>query len=306
MSVVYAPASLKKGYRATFLTEMAKPGRELPGRIATVVQSDSDKENFAWLGEPTQMAEFKTELEFTPLSDTEYEITNKTFAAGVKVKRVDESDDKIGAIAMRFRQLAQVAKKHRNKLLVDTLVSGTTDTCYDGAAFFSDTHASRGAGTGSGTQDNLLAGTGTTTAAVATDLNTAISTLAGFKAENGEPFHEELGRLAIVFPPGMRKSIREAINASMISSTSNVQFQGDDFDLIMESRLTDANDIYVLHVGGSVMPLLFQDREPLEYSTLEGDDTETGFLREVNLHKVRARYNAGYAHWQNAIKIVNS
>lgn len=305
MSVVYAPSSLAKGFRATFLQEMAAPMRNLVGRVASLVPSDSDKEDFAWLGETAQMTEFEDELNFTPLTDTSYEITNKKFAAGLKVKRDDINDDKVGGIAMRIRQMASVAKKHQNKIVVDALISGTADTCYDGAAFFSDTHPSRGAGSGSGAQDNLLAGSGTTTSTMSDDINRGIATMATFKAENGEPYHEELTRFAIVFPPNLRKAVKEAINAAIVSNTSNVSLADEDFDLIMESRLTDTNDWYLLHVGGPLLPIVFQDREPLTYHSLEDDQSEEGFIREHNLYKARARRNTGYAHWQNAVKFVN-
>lgn len=306
MSVVYAPSSLAKGFRGTFLQQMAAPARNLIGRVASLVPSDSFKETYAWLGESPQMTEFKDELQFTPFSDTSYEITNKKFAAAIRVKREDIDDDQVGGISQRIRQMADVAKRHKNKVIVDALINGTADLCYDGTAFFGNSHPSRGPGSGSGTQDNLAAGTGITTAAFADDLNTNLATMAGFKAENGEPFHEEITKFTIVFPPSLRKSVREAIHAGIVANTSNVGFQDAEFDLIMESRLSDTNDWYLLHTGGPLLPIVFQDRDPLTYSALEDDRTEEGFIREHNLYKARARYNVGYGNWQHAIKVVNS
>jgi len=297
---MFNPTSLEKGLRAIFLSQLAMSKASLLDKIATVVPSTYRDEKYAWLGESPQMEEIVDEFKSVPVSDTGYTLTNKKYGAMLEVRREDLADDATGGIVMRTRQLAAVAARNTDKLLVSALTSGGTDLCYDGAAFFTASHPARGK---SGTQSNLVSQTGTTTAAVATDINTAISQMIALKAENGEPFHDMPTQFVIMAGPALRKPVREAVNAAIISQTSNVQLQGDSIELIFSARLT-GNTWYLLNTDGPVRPLLFQDREPLEFTALEAaNDSDSTFRREVYSYKVRQRCRAGYSFWQKAMKV---
>jgi phage major head subunit gpT-like protein len=197
--------------------------------------------------------------------------------------------------------MAQTASTHVNELVISALVNGTTDTCYDGTAFFGNTHTARGDGAAF---DNLAAGTATTTAGLATDLATVKSTMLRFQDETGASFHNDSpAQFTVVAPPELEKNLREVLGATMISNTSNMQVGA--AQLIISPRLADANDWYFLRTDNLARGLLFQQRSPIEFSALESN-TESSFLREVYYYGVRARYAVGYAFPQCAIKVVNS
>jgi phage major head subunit gpT-like protein len=182
-------------------------------------------------------------------------------------------------------------------------VSGTTDLCYDGTAFFGNSHTAR-ADEGSA-QDNLLAGTGTTTSAFAADLSSSKAAMLGFLDEAGEPFHGDgVVGLTCVVPVELEKVAREVLGASMISNTSNVAHQGM-AELIVSPRLSDANDWYLCRTDAAAKALIFQDRQPVEFEALEGS-SDAGFSRRQYQYGVSARYNVGYGFWQSATKTVNS
>ena len=196
--------------------------------------------------------------------------------------------------------MAATASSHVNKLLIDALVSGTSDLCYDGGAMFSNAHPAR-ADEG-GTQDNLLAGSGTTTAQLAADFAAAKSSMLKFKGENGEPVSGDGDiQLAVVCPPDLEKGFRETLSGAIISNTSNVQAGA--AELIVSPRLVDANDWYLLRVD-STKSLILQEREAIEFTALEGN-TDQGFLRDQYLFGVRARYSVGYGQFTAACKTVN-
>ncbi len=312
MSQLYLPTSLEKSLKALLLSTMAGLPPNMVGTIASVVDSAANNEKYAWIGQPPQMEELADEVKFTPLSDTGYTITNKTFVGGISVPRTLLEDDQVGGVMMRIKQLAEVAKFHPDKILMDAVINGADSTlglCYDAGAFFSATHSSRGVGSGSGSQSNLLTGAGTSTANIQTDLQAAIAAMLNFKAENGEPFH--LGgvrELLLLAPPALIKPIQEVLYAQLISNTSNVQVpSGVNIKVRYEPRLTSDStaDWYLLNIGGSMKPLIFQDRISLQFEALEQGDSESAFNREEYRYKVRARYNVGYAFWQSAIKINN-
>lgn len=305
MAITYNPSQLTKGARAIFMEAIATEAN-IVDRLATRVASDSDSEDYAWMGEPPQMDEFVDELKFTPMSDATYQLQNKTYTSGIAVRRKDLEDEKTGGIAMRIRQLAEVAGRHPNKLLTTALTEGTTNTGYDGVAFFSASHPARGQQ--SATQSNLLTGSGTTTANVQTDLNAAVSALANFLAENNEPLNESFSRLVVVAPPILRKPLLEAVNAGIIAQTSNVQLADLGFDLIFSPRLTadSASDFYVGIQDTAVRGLVFQDRVAMEFTAQDNADADSAFTREEYRYKTRYRARAGYGLWQKMVKINNT
>lgn len=293
---------LAKGLKAEFIQQFASEATLLD-KLATVVPSNSDGETYAWLGESPTMSEFVDTRQIKGFSDTTYTITNKTWEATMAVLRSELEDDNTGSIRLRVQQLAQKARRHVNKLLVDALINGTTDLCYDGTAYFGNSHTARGEQ--SSAQDNLLAGSGTTVAALKTDVQAAMAAMMNFVDERGEPFWEDFNpsEFVAVVPPGIFHNFREAIEATVISNTTNTM-SGSIGQVLPAARLSDADDWYLLYTGGVVRPLIFQDRMGMEFTALEGD-TETAFKNERYLYGVRARYNVGYGFWQFGVKTTN-
>jgi len=299
MSLLYSATSLEKGLKTLFLQNFSAEST-LADRLCFVESSASDKEKYEWLGQAPQMAELVGERKITPLSSTGYELENTTYESTVSISRNHLEDNQTGSIRRRIQQMAQTASAHVNKLVINALINGTTNTGYDGAAFFANSHTARG---DSGAQDNLLAGSATTTAGLATDLAAAKASMLNFLDEAGEPFHGD-GNLAltVVAPPALEKNFREVLGSGVISQTDNMQ--SGMADLVISPRLTDADDWYVLRTDNLARGLIFQQRSPIEFSALESN-TESSFLKEVYMYGVRARYGVGYAFWQSAIKTVN-
>ena len=54
-----------------------------------------------------------------------------------------------------------------------------------------------------------------------------------------------------------------------------------------------------------VRAFIFQDREPIEFTAMERE-SESGFMREVHLYGVRARYKMTYGYWQHALQVTFS
>ena len=298
--LVHSDVSLTRGLRSIFISAMMQQ-QNWVDQIATVVESDGALETYGWMGQVPQMREFLSRRVAASMTDTSYALTNKKFEATIAVKRDDIADDKLGALPIRISQLAARAANHANKMLVEALVNGTSSTlglCYDGTAFFGDSHTARGS---SGTQDNKLAGSGTTASALSTDFAAAVAQMRGFADEAGEPFNEDLGSLVVVAPPALEIAFKTMLNAAIISQTQNVLVGS--AQLLISGRLSDANDWYLLHTGGPLRPLIMQDREPVEFVALE--DGERAFTEEVYLYGVRARRVVGYGFWQDAIKTTN-
>lgn len=271
--------------------------------LATRIQSSSDTETYKWLGSLPQMREWGTGRVAKGLGTESYSVENLKYEATLEVDRDEIADDKTGQIRIRIGELAERAATHKDYLIARLLINGEIDgfNSYDGVSFFNNAHVS-GA---SGQQDNKLTSDATdpdnpTTEEFKTALKLAISALMSFKDDQGEPMPISATGLACVVPTTMYLTALEAVNATMIDSTSNVVAGA--ARIIAFAWLTDQSMWYLLKTDGMVRPFIFQDREPVEFSAL-AEDSDEGFRREKFLYGARARYRVAYGYWQHAVRM---
>ncbi len=101
-------------------------------RVATIVGSESDQEDYAWLGAVPAIREFTDERMPLGLLEHDYAIRNKTWESSIAVERAAIEDDKYGQIKLRVMSLAREAKRHMDELVFTLLRNGFAATCYDG------------------------------------------------------------------------------------------------------------------------------------------------------------------------------
>ena len=273
--------------------------------LATRIVSTSDSETYRWLGTVPKMREWGSGRLAKGLRTESYSVENLKYEATIEVDRDEIADDRTGQIRIRIGELAQRAVTHKDYLIGQLLINGATAgyNSYDGLTFFNDAHVS-GA---SGSQDN-----DSTYAAAAQDnqpttdefkgaLKQAIAQMLSFKDDQGEPLPVSATGLVCVVPASMLFTAMEAVNASLISSTTNVLAGA--ARVISLPWLTSTTTWYLLKTDGVVRPFIFQDREPIEFGAL-AEDSEEGFKREKLLFGVRARYRMTYGYWQFAVRTV--
>ena len=272
--------------------------------LATRIPSTSDSETYRWLGTVPQIREWGTGRVTQGLRTETYSVENLKYEATIEVDRDEIADDQTGQIRLRVGELAGRAATHKDFLIGQLLINGATSgfNSYDAVTFFNDAHVSGS----SGSQDNDL----TFTALSVSDptvvefkgaLKQAISQMLAFKDDQGQPMMISASELVCVVPPTMFFTALEAINASLISSTSNV-LEGA-ARVIAFPWLTTATTWYLLKADGVIRPFIFQDREPIEFNAL-AEGSEEAFKREKFLYGVRARYRLTYGYWQFAVRTV--
>ena len=272
--------------------------------LATRIPSTSDSETYRWLGTVPQVREWGTGRVTQGLRTETYSVENLKYEATIEVDRDEIADDQTGQIRLRVGELAGRAATHKDFLIGQLLINGATSgfNSYDAVTFFNDAHVSGS----SGSQDNDL----TFTAVATSDptvvefkgaLKQAIAQMLAFKDDQGQPMMISASELVCVVPPTMFFTALEAINASMISSTSNV-LEGA-ARVIAFPWLTTATTWYLLKADGVIRPFIFQDREPIEFNAL-AEGSEEAFKREKFLYGVRARYRLTYGYWQFAVRTV--
>ena len=298
----YTTEALERGLLLTLIQMAANEAPIIVDALTERVQSTGDDEKHEWLAQPPQMTEFKGAQRFDQMSGTGFTLANITYASAVQILRDHLADNRSGSIRMRLMQLVNVATAHAGKLVVSTLTDNAVG--YDGVSLFNDTHPERN-GEG-GTQDNLLAGTGVTLATVAADVAAARAALLNFTAENGEPFHGDgFNQMVFVCSPALEKVMREVLNSTLISNTTNVQAGMG--ELIVQPRLTgtDANDWYAFVTDPTRKPLIFQERQALEAEVI-AEGSELWIRDRLAEFSVSGRYACGPGFWQSAVKTVNA
>jgi len=311
---IYAPTTLEKGLRTLFLHTLAgMQAKTLIGLIASIETTAADSEKFIHLGQPPQMQPFKGDIEYGDLTEAGYTITPEQYAGGLVVRRKDLINDQTGGIRMRVMQLAAVASRHADKLGIQALVNGTSSTiglCYDGVSYYNDAHPAR-KGEG-GTQDNLLAGSGTSSANVVTDITQALTYFGNAVAENGEPYFDdaEPREITFAFPWALIGAFKTATGAKELSGTTNVVIDGIRVRLVPSGRLykesADANDWYALRTDMPVKPLIQLIREGVSFHAQESDASDSVFDHDLYKYKTMVYHTVKYGPWQMACKFVNT
>jgi phage major head subunit gpT-like protein len=261
-----------------------------------MIPSTAAYEKLGWLGAMPTVQQWLGEIQAKQLEDYDYTIKNKDWAVAVPVNENDVADDQTGVHTMFPAMLAQRLMRHPEKLMIDLLLNGDSDTAYDGVAFFSDVSGAR-------TIDNLLAGTGTDLGEVEADLNAALVAMAKFTDDQGEALN--LRGDLIVCPVAMENTFRR-----LVQSTSDPTVSGGietfnpyngRFTVIGDPRL-DADEVdhwYLLSTQEIVKPFVFSMRQAAENRFEKKNGTKSW------IWSADYRGNAGYGIPHLAVKTVN-
>lgn len=122
-------------------------------RIATMVPSATETEDYAWLGEWPNLREWIGDRQVKSLSASSYSIKNKPFESSVGIKRSKLEDDVYGIYGPMFTEMGRSAAAHPDLLVFALLAAGFSTACYDGQYFFDSDHP-----VGSGVVSNVQTG----------------------------------------------------------------------------------------------------------------------------------------------------
>jgi phage major head subunit gpT-like protein len=290
------------GLKANFFKRLdfLKP---LYGDLTTRISSTTKTEQYAFMGSVPPMREWGTGRKAQGIFTETYNVENLKYEATLEVDRDELADDQHDQIRARINELADRVGYHKDNVIATLLVNGGSAgfLAYDGKTFFANDHESGK----SGVQDNTLSLAITdkddpTSAEFRSAFADAVARLLGFVDDQAEPMSVSAGGLVCVVPPSMYVPALEALNATMLASTQNV-LQGA-AKVVTFPRLTGTDVWYLLKTDVAIRPFIFQDREPIEFDSLEAD-SDRGFIREVYLYGIRARYRITYGYWQYALQV---
>ncbi len=292
---------LTKGLKSEFFSRLDGTTTHFQD-FSTRIESTAESETYRWLGSIPRMREWGTGRVARGLHAESYSVENLKYESTLEVDRDEIADDKTGQIRIRIAELAQRVATHKDYLVAQLLDNGASAGfhSFDGVPFFSTNHVSGS----SGAQDNALTSTAIAPTVPTVDefraaLRSAIATMMTYNDDQGDPMSISATSLVCVVPTTMYVTALEALNATVISSTSNVLAGA--AQVVALPWLTDSGQWYLLKTDGAVRPFIFQDREPVEFTALT-EDSDEGFRREKFLFGVRARYRMTYGYWHYAIR----
>jgi hypothetical protein len=296
-------------------------------RVGTVIQSDSEIEDYADLGAVDQMALWEGEPRFAELPNFRGALRNVEYITGLRIQKADIRRDKVGKIAPRVSDLGVRASQHWEKLASDLILAAETDgsatigglsdlssQSYDGQAFFDTDHSFTGA-TFSASQSNDLAAaaysslnTASATAPTPDEASAIVTDLLGhfwtLKDSAGEPANASARNFLIMVGTNQLFSpISSAIGLQTLSAGSQsrafgaIQTLGLNVELVLNPRLSaNTSKVYVFRTDENRSPFILQEEVPVQLVERPDDP----FRKHIEVAAWAGR-SAGFADWTKAL-----
>jgi len=269
---------------------------------ATLGDNQGDTLQFDWLGAAPQMREWTDEKRPAGLNKFDWDVKVRDYEASIEIRLNALKDAKGDIYSPRIQEMAENAARLPFNLINDLIVAGTTELCYDGQYFFDNDHSEGD----SGTQNNLLDGTGTSLAQITSNFYTAKAALMGFKDDKGEPLFPSDFRPLVVIPnSGTMVERWNTLRAANLVGGGNSNLLQNQFDLLVNPKWTDANDWCMFRLDRPMKPFIRVNRQDPVYRDNFDSKSDDVFKRKIGLASVEARCAMTYGLWQCAVKVVN-
>jgi phage major head subunit gpT-like protein len=297
---LYADVAVRIRHQITEQVEAADP---FYPTLAMYMDSTQESEDYDWLGSVPGMREWLGDRKFKQLSSYEFNIKNRDWEQSIQLPKKKIDDGRTGYFDNLGMMLANEASYHPDELLVELINAAETTRCFDGQYFFDTDHEMGD----SGTQSNLktrevVAAATPTKAEIRTIVNASLDDFLGFKGDNGKAIHRPtvnpIDDLLLAVPPKWYSLAVEAF-ASQLRVESGAAV--DNFNIVAPrvvgiQGLGDVIDVY--RTNQPLKPFVFQDRQPLGFTSKGEDDREWKDIKVMG----DARYNVGVLAWWMAIR----
>lgn len=143
-------AMARAEFQQGWLDAGSKPMPPAYDSFVTKLNSTTRVETHTYLSSLPRLREFKGWSPSIPMTSVPYTVANKEYRIGpVTVRKTDLDDDQTGGYLLAVKGLPAQGQKDIGFRTLDHVAAGTTNLCFDGTAFFADTHTV-------GTGDNLM------------------------------------------------------------------------------------------------------------------------------------------------------
>lgn len=292
-------------------------------RFGTVVASNSESEDYRWIGSAPGMDVWEGEALFQQLPNYAAILRNKMYQSGLRIQKKDIDRDKTGQIRRRIADLGVEAGRHWEELTVDLIDAGETASgadsgdlkdisgkAYDGQAFYDTDHSYVGSNFTTNQSNDLSAGVWNVATATAPTADEAaqcvldmVGSFYGLKNDQGKPINGTLRSFEIVVgTTTLYSAFTQAVGLQNLTSGATnpvtaLSSQGLTINVLYEPRLSaKTTKVYGFALGGGINSFVLQDEDPID--VMEEDPGMKFQYIEVMAKASRA---AGYGLWQRAM-----
>lgn len=290
MDINATPASLiyqnlKKEFQAGI--DEAKPTSD---PLVQKVKSTSNSNVYGWLGHIPDMQEWYAGQPrvLRNVETFDYEVTNRKFEDTINIDKDSVDDNQLSSYSTVAKSLGMNAKLLQDRLVFELFNNAfTTTLTYDGLSWCNDAHV-----VGLSTIDNNLGNLSLSD----TNLQTAITRLRSFtvkpdKISQSRPLNAGGEKLVIVCNPALEFTARSIVKLQTVTNGGqNVMYNV--ADILVTPWITDANNWFVVNVGGSIKPVFVQERTAPEFRNLTPKDSDQSFMLDSYIYGVKARMAA--------------
>lgn len=276
-------------------------------KVASEIPAQGSETHYGWLANLPELREWVGERQVINLAERGYVLANKKFERTVGVPRDKISDDQVGVYANYMDQLGRSAAIWPDKQIALALDNGLTSLCFDGQAFFNNSHPinqdNAALGTYSNRFDVSASGGGVATPLTAPNYNSVRTAMQLYVGDDNNPLG--INPNLLIVGPKNEKAARDILHADFIApaaasgavaanAPSSNTLKGT-ADLLVVPWLRDQDRWYLADVSQAILPLIWQVREAPEFTWLNRPDDANVFLRDEYLYGVRARAAAGFS-----------
>ena len=286
-----------KVFRALFTEELSQRGEgEIVNAAAMRTSSKAKTVEYDWLNSFDELREWVGERQIANMAVESHTIPNVKYESSMTVDRVDVESDSLGLYGPKVASMVEAYFRKRRSLIADLLNNGATagNTGYDGVTFFNAAHPSDGNGA---TQGNYV----TATALTGTTFDAAVATMEALVDHRGNPM--DILPDTIVVGSALRATARNLFGVATDFGNSNAG-SNPYFGAVkvIVDPLISAGAWYLLDTSKALKPMILQDADNLELSSLNSIDDEFVVMNDAFFYGTRSRFGVGYGLWQLAYR----
>ncbi len=280
--------------------------------VGTIIPSDSEIENYNWLGTAPKMQEWRGPLLASELPNYSATLKNVEYASGLDIQKADVRRDKTGQIRRRVAGLGEATGAHWEEL-VDQLIIGSetasgTDLSgkpFDGQAFFDTDHSYTGSNYTTNQSNDLSSGvydvataTAPTTEEAADILNDLVGSFYALKDDQGRGINGNVSSwLVMVGTVALWAPLNRAATADNLAGGETNPVRNFNINVVLNPALSaKTTKVYCFATGQPLGSFILQDEVAVD--VMEEDPGKRSKVLEVTATATRS---AGYGLWQKAM-----
>ncbi len=227
--------------------------------LATYANSTGDKSKYPLVGALKRFSKWVGERVYQDFARYAYELKNVTFDNSVEIGLDAFADDQYDGYSMLFSALGEQAAFWPQDLLVDALIAGETEKCWDDQPFFSANHKLEPSDQSNTVFPNLF--TGSALSASTFQAVRASMRKVGVGTTSRDNRSVGFGtNLVLACGPDLQATAESIVDAQYLAGgATNVNYKK--ASILILNELGSSTDWYLAEVGKALKPLLFQTRQ---------------------------------------------